>query len=84
MTWGKQANFVLPQASEPLPNLGEGVSRTSASKTSLFEIHISFQAGSPIKEWIRAASKRQAIKFAKNRHPLATTILFIKKHASHF
>lgn len=84
MSRGKDVNFTLYWGEDHAPNLGEGVSRTSADKSSLWEIHVSFGAGRPMKEWIRAINNKQALKFAKNRHPTAVTITLIGKNVPTF
>lgn len=61
---------------EEKPNLGEGVSRTSKS-APLYEVHVVFPGNKPMKEWLRAANKREAAKFATNRHPRALSVTVI-------
>ena len=62
------------------PVLGEGISRTSNSKAKLHEIRVLFTGAPSIKEFLRAENKKQALKFAKNRHPQAIQIDYIKSH----
>jgi hypothetical protein len=77
---GKDCNFTLQWADDERPNLGDGVSRTSDPRSALWEIAVAFGAARPMKEYIRAVNNKQAIKFAKNRYPKATSITVIGKH----
>lgn len=62
------------------PALGEGLSRTSSRKAQLHEIQVSFAGTPPMKEYLRAVGKAQAIKFARNRYPNATSINYIQPY----
>lgn len=77
---GKDCAFVLTWSDDNQPNLGDGVSRTSDPRSSLWEVHVWFGGGRPMKESIRAINNKQALKFAKNRYPSATEIKPVKKH----
>ncbi len=79
MRRGIDRKFTLHWADDQAPNLGEGVSRTSKAAASLWEVHIGFGSSRPMKEWLRAMNHGQARKFARNRHPSATTITVIGK-----
>lgn len=49
--------------------LGEGISRTSADKTNLFELKIWMPGQGAMRDLVRAESLKQAIFFAENRYP---------------
>lgn len=49
--------------------LGEGISRTSADKTQLFELQIWLPGQGAMRDLVRAESLKQAIFFAENRYP---------------
>lgn len=74
---GKDCAFVLTWADEEQPKLGDGISRTSDPRSRLWEINVWFGGNKPMRESIRALSKKQAIQFAKNRYPKATEIKLI-------
>jgi len=76
---GTDHRFALHWAEGQAPNLGEGVSRTSKEAAGLWEVHVYFASAKPMKEWIRAMNHGQARKFARNRHPSATSITVIGK-----
>lgn len=69
---GKQ-NYVLTWQEDEQPTLGEGLSRTSKA-VPLYEVAITFTGRSSMKEWIRAANKREALKFCTNKYPKALDI----------
>lgn len=77
---GKDCAFKLHWTEDELPNLGDGISRTTDKRSSLWEISVSFGGGKPMKELIRAVNNKQALKFAKNRYPKATNITLIGKN----
>ena len=62
---------VIPfqQQSDPEVSLGEGISRTSAVKTALFELKIWLPGQGAMRDLIRAESLQQALLFAQNRYP---------------
>jgi len=49
--------------------LGEGISRTSADKTNLYELKIWMPGQGAMRDLVRAESLKQAIFFAENRYP---------------
>ena len=57
------------QQTDPELRLGEGRSRTSAEKTSLFELKIWLPGQGAMRDLVRAESLQQAITFATNRYP---------------
>lgn len=57
------------QQLDPELRLGEGRSRTSAEKTSLFELKIWLPGQGAMRDLIRAESLQQALLFAQNRYP---------------
>jgi hypothetical protein len=64
---------VLTWEEEHKPNLGEGISRTS-KLAPFYQVDITFPGMRTMKEWIRAASKSEALKFCTNKYPTATNI----------
>ena len=78
---GKDCAFVLSWADDNQPNLGDGISRTSDPRSSLWEVHVWFGGGRPMKESIRAINIKQALKFAKNRSPNDTELKPVQTHA---
>lgn len=73
----QKASFILQWMDDTPPNLGEGVSRTSSSRAKLHELLIKEGSTPPMREWLRADSKKQALLFARNRYPNATSITYI-------
>ena len=70
----KQAAFIPFQpATDPAPS-GPGVTFTDAANAKLFLMRITLSDQRSLKSTIRAVSWRQAIAFARNRHPNALTI----------
>lgn len=63
---------------EHKPTLGEGLSRTS-KMAPFYEVVVNFPGRSTMKEWIRAANKREALKFCTNKYPTAIGINVIGK-----
>jgi len=49
--------------------MGEGISRTSAEKTQLFELKVWLPGQGAMRDLVRAESLQQAIFFAENRYP---------------
>jgi hypothetical protein len=49
--------------------LGEGISRTSADKTQLFELKVWLPGQGAMRDLVKAESLKQAIFFAENRYP---------------
>ena len=74
MKRGKDCNFTLHWAEDSKPVVGEGISRTSSSRAVLWSVVVDFARTPQLRTTIRATSKAEARKFAKNRHPDATTI----------
>ena len=72
--------FQQPTLSETglVPNLGEGISRTSAKASRLYRLKVIFRGAMPMLETIRATNGKEARKFAKNRYPDATEIELLK------
>lgn len=69
------SEFALTPLSWPEgePNLGEGVSRpTARARAKTYSILVRFSQAKPMKATIKAESQRHALKYAKNRWPLAT------------
>jgi hypothetical protein len=60
-------------------NIGEGVSRTSDPKATLYEIVVEYSGMKPMREWLRATSREQVAKFAANRYPTSKKITVITK-----
>lgn len=54
---------------DPEQRLGEGISRTSAEKTKLFELTVWLPGQGAMRDLVRAENLKQAIKFAENRYP---------------
>ena len=79
---GKASQSIAPfqWVDDNKPALGEGLSRTSSKKAQLHEIQVVFAGTPPMKEYLRAVGKAQAIKFARNRYPNATSINYIQPH----
>lgn len=73
----QRVSYILQTLDDIPPNLGEGISRTSSNNAKLHELLIKQGKTPPIKEWIRATSKKEALQFAANRHPTATSITYI-------
>jgi hypothetical protein len=48
---------------------GEGISRTSAEKSALYELQIWLPGQGAMRDLVRAESLQQAVEFAKNRYP---------------
>jgi hypothetical protein len=72
-------NYLLLWQEDTQPVVGEGLSRTESKAARLWSVDVGFNHQSPMKTTIRATSKAEAIKFTKNRHPLATTITVLGK-----
>jgi hypothetical protein len=53
---------------------GEGITRTSAPGAKFWPVLIKFGGGTPMKATIKATSKDEALQFARNRHPNASSI----------
>ena len=73
MAFGK-SNYMLQQQELQEPVVGLGLTRTNDPKAKLYELTVKFNMARPMREWIRATSKKEAIKFATNRYPTATSI----------
>jgi hypothetical protein len=70
----KRENYVLTWQEDDRPVIGEGLSRTANMTDPLWLVDVEFGAGPRMKSTVRAANKRDALKYAKNRHPKASSI----------
>jgi hypothetical protein len=65
--------YALP-SDEPI-HVGEGITRTSDPRASLWPVTVTFTTGArPLKTTIRAVSANQAEQFARARHPYARSV----------
>ena len=55
--------------------IGEGITRTSDPDAIMCDLILNFKEMMPLKITLLATSKKQAIKFAKNRCPTALSII---------
>jgi hypothetical protein len=55
--------------------MGEGITRTSDPDAIMYDFLLNFKEMMPLKISLLATSKKQAIKFAKNRCPTAISII---------
>jgi hypothetical protein len=78
MTLPKE-NYLLHWQEDNQSVVGEGLSRTESKAARLWSVDVGFNHQRPMKTTVRASSKSEAIKFTKNRHPLATTITVLGK-----
>ena len=53
----------------------EGITRTSDPDAIMHDLILNFKEMMPLKITLLATSKKQAIKFAKNRYPTALSII---------
>lgn len=72
-------SYLLFWQEDHQPIVGEGLSRTESKAARLWSVDVGFSHQPPMKTTVRASSKREAVKFTKNRHPLATTITVLGK-----
>lgn len=72
-------NYLLLWREEHGANIGEGISRTSDPKATLYEILVEYSGMKSMREWLRATSRDEAAKFAANRYPTSTKITVITK-----
>jgi len=72
-------NYLLHWREEHGANIGEGISRTSDPKATLYEILVEYSGMKPMREWLRATSREEVAKFAANRYPTSTKITVITK-----
>ena len=70
-------NYVMHWREENGAALGEGLSRTSSPRAKLFEVVVVYKGERPMHEWLKACSKKEALKFASNRYPKAVQITVI-------
>lgn len=70
-------NYVLQWREDHGAALGEGLSRTSSTRARLFEVLVEYNGMQPMREWLRATTPKQAVKFATNRYPTATKVTLI-------
>lgn len=76
-TWGSLKaveNYVMHWREEHGAVLGEGLSRTSDPRAKLFEVVVRYNGQQPMREWLKACSRKEALKFATNRYPRATQV----------
>ncbi len=73
-------NYIMLWREEPQPNTGDGISRTADPNAQLYEILVEFVGLMPMREWLRATSRKEAAKFAANRYPTATKITIVSKN----
>lgn len=57
------------------PNMRDGITRTSDPDAIMYYLILNFKEMKPLKITLLATSKKQAIKFAKNRCPPALSII---------
>ena len=79
-TWGSLKaveNYVMHWREEHGAALGEGLSRTSDPRAKLFEVVVRYNGQQPMREWLKACSRKEALKFATNRYPKALQITVI-------
>lgn len=74
MNRGKDCNYMLHWAEDHRPVVGEGLSRTSDPRAPLWVVDVEFDKTPRMRTTIKASNKREARKFALNRHPDAKTI----------
>jgi len=75
--WGSMSKveaYVIHWREENGGAAGEGISRTSDPNARLFPITVEYKGMQPMREWIKATTKEEALKFANNRYPTATKI----------
>ena len=72
-------NYLMLWREEHGANIGEGVSRTSDPKATLYEIVVEYSGMKQMREWLRATSRDEAAKFAANRYQTSTKITIITK-----
>jgi hypothetical protein len=72
--------YVMLWREEEKANLGVGISRTIDPNADLYEIRVEFCGMMPMREWLRATSRKEATKFAANRYPTATKITIASKN----
>ena len=76
---GKDVDFTLRWQDDSQATLGEGKSRTTARNASLWQVRVQIPGQCPMITTVRARTKKEAMLFSRNRHPLATSITFIGK-----
>lgn len=57
--------------------MGEGITRTSDPDAIMYDLILNFKEMMPLRITLLATSKKQAIKFAKNRCPTALSIILL-------
>jgi hypothetical protein len=72
-------NYLMLWREEHGANIGEGISRTSDPKATLYEILVEYSGMKPMREWLRATSREEVAKFAANRYPTSKKITVITK-----
>lgn len=76
---GKDVAFALTWQDDETPSLGEGISRTSDKNAPMWAVTIQIPGQMPIKEVIRAHTRKEAKLFATNRYPKASSIIVTGK-----
>ena len=76
---GKDVAFALTWRDDETPSLGEGISRTSDKNAPMWAVTIQIPGQMPIKEVIRAHTRKEAKLFAANRYPRSTSIIVTGK-----
>jgi hypothetical protein len=64
---------------DPCLSAGEGITRTTNPRATLWPFEARFPQGRPMRGTIRATGKQQAQQFAQNRHPHANKITILSK-----
>jgi|688.fasta_scaffold420588_3 hypothetical protein len=64
---------------DPCLSAGEGITRTTNPRATLWPFEARFPQGRPMRGTIRATGKQQAERFAQNRHPNANKITILSK-----
>jgi hypothetical protein len=67
-------NYQLLAADERPSASGEGITRTTDPRATLWRFDVRFPMGTPMTGTIAAMSRQQAAKFLRNRYPQAVTI----------
>ena len=77
---GTDCNFLLTWDEDEHPHLGEGISRTTNAKATLWDVDVVLRGSRPMKTTVRASSAKEAHKFSSNRYPNAVLITVHGKH----
>jgi len=76
---GKDVAFALTWQDDETPSLGEGISRTSDKTAPMWAVTVQIPGQMPLKEVIRAHTRKEAKLFASNRYPKANSIIVTGK-----